>query len=384
MMGLYFDNSLTTRPSEKAVAAMLPFYTDRWGSPYAPHQMGQELFPAMEEAAKKIYSLVGANVEDSFVLTSSGAEAINHVIASAYYDIARTTGKNQFITSMTEEAPVLMAIDHLESMGCVSKLVSTDKNGWITVDSLVEAITPRTALISLSWANGLTGVIQPVAEIAALCEERGIALHLDATHVLGKLFYELGDIKPHFLSFNGDHIHAPKGTGGLFIRKGIKCSSFILGGLEQGGLRAGSFNMPGFVALGHAAAEAFDNRNLLCTEVARLRNRLEEGIVKEYPEAIVFFADQERLPHCTAIAFPGIPNEAMLFALNRKNLFASIGGSSFQQIGLILANSGIDPILAHTAISFSLSRETNDDEIDRAIYIISETSQRLRKLAINV
>jgi cysteine desulfurase len=375
---------MTTRPSEKTVAAMHPYFTEMWGCPSAPHQKGQELYPAIEQSLRSIYSLIGAHEMDEFIFTSSGAEAINQVILSTYFDVTRTTGKNQFITSHIDEAPAIMSIGRLEKIGCVAKMPNANSQGIITAAAIAENITPRTALVSLSWANGLTGVINPVSDIATLCHERGIRFHLDATHVLGKLFYELDDVGAHFITFNGDQLHAPKGTGGLYIKYGIGCSPFIVGGAEQAGHRAGSINVPALVGLGQAAAEALDSRDLLCTEVARLRDKLELGIMTEFPEAFPFFRDQERLPHCTAIAFPGINNEAMLYALSRRNVYASIGGGSFQQIGLVLAACGVAEALAQTAISFSLSRETTEDEIDRAIVIIGETARRLRKVSVKL
>lgn len=381
---IYLDNSMTTRPSEKAISQMLPFLTDMWGSPSAPHQMGQALYPTIEESLKSIYTLLGAGTEDDFIFTSSGAESVNHVIFSAYYDITRATGKNQIVTSHIDEAPTLMSIGRLEHLGCVGKMTSADSHGRITAQAIAEAITPRTALVSLSWANGLTGVINPVSEIAAICEERGIRFHLDATHVLGKLFYELPDINAHLITFNGDHLHAPKGTGGLYIKAGVPCSPFIVGGLEQAGHRAGTLNVAALAALGSAAVEALDARDYMCTEIARLRGKLEEGISAEFPDAMIMFRDQERLPHCTTICFPGIVNEAMLYALNRKNLFACIGGGNFQQIRLILTSSGIPETLAYTALNFSLSRMTTEDEIDRAIAIIGTTAKQLRKTSLKL
>lgn len=380
--GIYLDNSMTSQPSEKAVSRMLPFFTDMWGAPSAPHQMGQELFPAIEESLKSIYVLLGANEEDDFVFTSCGAEAVNQVILSTYYEVTRPTGKNQFITSHIDEAPAMMAIGRLQQLGCVGKMVDPNQGGMITVQAIADAITPRTALVSLSWANGLTGVINPVAEIAALCQERGILLHLDATHILGKHFYELNDIGAHFITFNGDQLHAPKGTGGLYVKAGTKYASLILGGLEQAGKRAGTLNVPSLVALGCAANESLENRDLMCTEVARLRNKLEQGILDVFPDAIPFYCNQERLPHCTVMAFPGIANEALLYALNRKNIFASIGGGSFQQIALLLIASGVSEQIANTAISFSLSRSTSEDEIDRAAIMIGEAARYLHKASI--
>jgi cysteine desulfurase len=378
--GIYLDNSTTTRPSLQTVSKMMPYFHEHWGIPSVPHKIGEELLPALTEGYKAIYQLLGAREIDTFVLTSSGAEAVNQAIMSAYFDVTLSTGKNQFLTSFIDEAPPIMILDHLEQFDCVCQQVKPNKEGKVTAEILSKAISARTAMISLSWANGLTGTINPVVEIASLCKQRGILLHLDVTHALGKLYFEIPDIDAHFFSFNGDQIHAPKGSGGLFIKAGTPCRPLILGGNEQGGMRAGSFSVANLVGLGHAAKEAMDSRDLLCMEVARLRDKLEMGIVANYPEAVPFYSDQERLPHCTTIAFPGIASEAMLYSLNRKNVFANIGGGNFQQLSQILLHAAVPEALAQTAVSFSLSRETNEDEVDRAVQLIAESARQLRKL----
>ena len=242
-------------------------------------------------------------------------------------------------------------------------------------------MTPRTALVSLSWVNGLTGVINPVAEIAAICKERGVPLHLDITHALGKLYFNSEELGASFLTFNGDHLHAPKGTGGLWIKEGVRCSPFLIGGIEQGGRRAGSFSVANLVALGEAAKETIEARDYVGTEVARLRNKLEDGIIEGFPDAIVFYPNEERIPNVTAIAFPGVSNEALLYLLNKNGVYANIGGGSFQQIGLVLSAAGVDKKIAATTLSFSLSRETKEEEITCAIAIITSSAQRLRKLS---
>lgn len=377
---IYLDNHTTTRPSERAIAAMLPFLTDRWGSPSAPHQRGQQLYPAMEEALKGIYALLEAKEQDLILFTSSGTEAINHVILSTYFDVTIHTGKNQFITSAIAEAPSIMSIGRLDQLSCLGKMAPADKTGKITSQAIAEAMSPRTALVSIEWANGLTGVINPITEIASLCKERGVRLHIDASHALGKVFFQWEDVPAHYVTINGDSLHAPSGTGALFIRNDINCSSFIVGGVEQAGHRAGSYSVGGLVALGQAAREAIDARDLLCTEVARLRAKFEEGIVSLISDAIPFFQDQERLPNCSAIGFPGVSNEALLYLLNRRGVYATIGGGTYQQIGIVLAASGVEEALAHSAISFSLSRETTEDEIDKAIDIIGDSVKKLRNI----
>lgn len=378
---IYLDNSSTARPSEKVVSAMMPYLMTHWGIPTAPHQKGQEVYPFLTDFYKILYTFIGAKESDQVILTSGATEAVNHVISSVYRDVTLSTGKNQFLSSKIDEAASIMAISHLEPFGCVGKMIEVNAQGLITPQALADCLSPRTALVSLSWANGLTGVIQPVLEIAQLCRERGIRLHLEATHVMGKLFYELEEISPDYLTFNGDQLHGPKGTGILYIKQGIRCSPFLFGSADQGGMRAGSLNMPGLAGIAIAAQEALDSRDLLCTETARLRNQLEQGIMKGFPHAKVCFKKQERLPHCTTLLFPGIANEALLFMLNQRGVCASIGGGNFQQLFLMLASSGIEQNLAHSAISFSLSRYTTEEEIDRTIAIVVEAVKMLTNLS---
>lgn len=378
---IYLDNSMATRPSERSISKMMPLLTERWGNPLSPHAKGHQLNGDLVESLKNIYELLGAKKSDEFVFTSSGAEAVNHVIHSVFCDQTLESGKNHLITSHIDEAPAIMAIGRLEEVNCVGKMVNATKEGMVTAQVIADAMTPRTAMVSLSWANGLTGVIQPVHEIGALCEERGAAFHLDATHVLGKLYFDIEDTKATHITFNGDHLHAPKGTGGLWVKGGRKCSPFIVGGIEQAGLRAGSYSLAALAALGEAAVEAVDARDLLCTEIARLRDKLESSIVEGFPDAMPLFQDQERLPNISAIAFPGMTNEALLYQLSRRGVYACIGGGSFQQIGLVLENCGLDQRLAHTAISFSLSRETSEEDVDAAAAIVAEEAKKLRKLS---
>ena len=166
---IYLDTSTTAAPSAKAISAMIPYWTHQWGTPTAPHQKGQELFPALNSFYQILYTFIGAKEEDTVILTSSGAEAVNHVISAVYRDVTLTTGKNHFLTAKTDEAAAIMAISHLEPFGCSGKMIDCNAQGIVTPKSLTESLSPRTALVSLSWANGLTGCIQPVAEIAEIC-----------------------------------------------------------------------------------------------------------------------------------------------------------------------------------------------------------------------
>jgi cysteine desulfurase len=376
---VYLDNSTVARPSPEAVSKMLSFFSDKWGSLTQPHQKGQELFSDLQQAWQAVYDLLGASRRSTIVLTSSGAEAMNHAILSTYQDVALTQGKNHFITALTDEAPAIMSLNRLEAFGCAATFIKPNAQGLITREMLSEVITPRTALIALSWANGLTGVVQPILEIAELCQMRGIRLAVEATHVLGKLFFDLRDLSIDFVAFNGEQLHAPKSIGGLYIKEGLRLSPFIVGGIEQEGLRAGSINVPATVALGTSAKQCLDARDFLCTEVARLKMHFEKEVVKRIPQAKVLFEAEERVPHITTIAFPGVINEALLFLLNRRGVYASLGGGSQQQISYILNACGANPDIASSGLSFSLSRETTEEDVERAAFALEECYSRLLK-----
>lgn len=378
---IYLDNQFVAKPSTATVKKMLPFYTEKWGSLSAPHQRGQSLYPDALEAYKQIYKALDANEQDNVILTSCGAEAVNQVFFSAYFENALQTGKNQFITSNIDEAASLMTVSRLEQMSCVGKMAYADETGRVTAKAIADKMNPRTCLVSLSWANGLTGVINPVAEIAALCQERGALLHLEASHVIGKIYLHPDEIGAQYVSFNGEQLHAPKGSGLLWVKQGAPCIPHIIGGLEQGGYRSGSLNVPSLVGIASALTEAVESRDLMCTEGARLRDKLESGIVQGFPEAVVFYQKSERVPTISAIGFPGISNEALLYSLSRKGVYASIGGGSFQQISLVLMGGGIPQSLANSAISFSLSKDTTEEEIDRAIEIIVDCAKQLSKVS---
>ncbi len=377
---IYLDNNTTAPPSPEVIRAMTPLLTTYWGSPMTPHQKGEELYPFLSKFYTTIYTCLGAQPNDQLVITSSGAEAVTHVISSIYRDVTLATGKNQFITSQLDEAASIMTITHLEPFGCVGKMGET-MNGIISIEKLANSLSPRTALVSLSLANGLTGVVQPISEIATLCKERGIRLHVDITHAFGKLDCQFETLGVDYLTLHGEQIHGPRGVGILLVKQGIQCSPLIFGSADQGGMRAGSIPMANLAGIACALEEAIENRDFLCTETARLRNQLERGILKGFPSASVCFKKQERVPHCTTIFFPGIANESLLFSLHRKGICATIGGGNFQQLGILLSSAGIQQPLANQAISFSLSRYTTEEEIERAIPLIVESAKTLSSLS---
>jgi len=300
-----------------------------------------------KESLKNLYTHLGASLDDTIFFTQSGAEAVNQVMMSVYFTYVQEFGRNHFIVHAGSETPSILAGKRLESLGCSCKVVSKDIAG---------AITPRTILISMSLADGLTGLIYPYQEIADLCETRGILLHLDITHGFGKIPIDLSKIS--FVTFRGEPLHAPSGTGILAIKSGVKAVPLILGG--------GAFSLPNLVGLSQAVTELMDAKDYVCTEIARLRTLLEDGLMEIGGE--VLFINEERVPHITAIAFPGVNSEVLLYHLNQKGTSACIGGGDFQPLSRI----------SNTAISFSLSRNTTEEEILKTIAVTKEAYGRLK------
>lgn len=378
---LYFDYASATPPSDQVVGRMLPFFSDQWGSSLSPHRAGQRLYPAIEGAYKALYALLGASTASTVLLTSGAAEGVNQVVQGVYIDQTRLTGKNHFLTTTCAEAPSLMAMRRLEKWGCLVETIAGNREGMITPESLVEALSPRTALLSIPWVNGLTGVIQPVKELAALCRQRGVLLHVDASHALGRLSVGVEELGADFVTAEGSLLHGPKGTGILWIRAPLSLSPLIAGGSSQGGLRGGELFVPGLVGLGVAAQEALEAQDFVSTEVSRLRFQLEEGICERLPFAQVLFGSVRRAPQTTLIAFRGIVNEALLLALHRQGLCASMGGGMFQHIARVVSSYGYSPYLAHGAVSFSLARTTTEKEVNQAIDVVAQCAENLHRMS---
>lgn len=380
MKGIYLDNSTTARPSPRSVSAMLPFLSDLWGAPSSPHSFGNTLMPHIERSYQAIYQFLGASENETFILTSSGAEAVNQVFHSVYHEYSRKQAKNHYIVCESDEAPALMCVSKLVEYGCVGSLLPLNSNGVISPQTLEETITASTALVSLSWGNGLTGTLQPAKEIGEVCKKKGVLLHLDITHALGKSYFDLETLKADYITFNGEQFHSPRGCGGVLFRKGIPTFPLIVGGIEQAALHAGNLNVALLTALAEACNEAKDSRDYLCTEISRLRNKLENDLKAKVPNSSILFKDTNRLPHISVIAFPGIVNETLLYLLSKRKIFACIGGGSFQQLSFVLEACGVESSLAHSCISFSLSREITDDEIDEVVENISDAIKKYTKV----
>jgi len=327
------------------------------------------------KALCQIYAAIDASDEDTLVITSSGAEAINHVITSVYFD--GMGSKEHLLVGSTSEAASVMACGRCESFGATSTVVPVNEKGIITAEAVREAMTPRTRLLSLPWVDGLTGVIHPIEEIVSVCRERGVLLHLDITHAIGKL---QGNLQGDYITFDGAPFGAPVGTGAVLIRQGRLLSPMIQGGVEQAGFRAGGVNGALLAGLGQAAFEAVEKCDFVCTEVARLRDKLEASLV-DFVGAQPLMVEGERLPNCTAMAFPAVCGEALAYALEKAKVAVSIGGGSFQQLKTLLKTCGVESSLANSALSFSLGANNTEEDVLRTVDVITEAVSSLRKLS---
>ncbi|EKE08452.1 MAG: hypothetical protein ACD_17C00161G0003 [uncultured bacterium] len=353
---IYLDNSSSTQPCSSALERMAPYFDKYWGASFAPHRMGSELIAPLESQEQMIREYLGASVEDSFVFTSSGKEAVNQVLWSVFLEVARKEGKSHFIVSELEDAPTMQYAKRLEDLGCTIKIAPKNESGRIDLECLKSLITPRTALISVTMAHGLTGVIQPYEEILQLAKERQVLLHWEATYAVGKIPFSFDS---DYLTFSGDRIHSVKGSGGLLVKKGAPLAPLILGGRE------GVLDVPSLMALSAALQQCFLYLDMMVLEIVRLRNLFESLVC-----GTVLYQEEMRLPNVSLVAFKKVHQEALLYYLNRKGVYANIGGGYSSHLSLI----------DETAMSFSLSRMSTEAEIRKAAKMINETVQELQEI----
>ncbi len=372
----YLDNHTAARPSLRIVDALSTFSRETWGAVTAPHQMGQESYSSLSKSVDEIVRELGGARGDQFHFCYSGAEAVNTVLFSHYLEEIRESGKNHILTTNIEDAPTLLSLKRLEKFHCVEKVLCVNGQGQITREMLDEAIKPRTSLLSLSWANSLTGVIHPIADIAEICRQKGIALHVDASTVIGKLFFHFEDLSIDYLTFDGSLIHAPKATGGVLVKAAIPFHPLVLGG--------SNVHTGGIAAIASALSDSSRNFDHLNLETARLRDLLESGVRDGFVDAVVLFEEVERLPNCTVIAFPGVESDSLLYLLSRKGVYASMGGGQTQKLFHTLVACGVGRMLAHCALSFSLSYETTEEEIAFAVQAIVECALKLQRCSAGV
>jgi len=383
-MRVYLDNNATTKVDPLVKVKMQPFFEELFGNPNSLHQYGIEVRPYLNEAMGYMYDALNVPDQDDILITSCATESNNSVLKGVFFKyILNNPEKNHIVTTAVEHPSMLDTLHFLSDYGVEVTYVDVDHNGYISAEAIEAAITDKTVLISMMWANNETGMIFPVEEVAAIAEAKNILFHSDAVQAIGKVPVDLSSVPVDYLTFSAHKFHGPKGVGGLYVKKGKNLPNLLHGGEQMGGKRAGTLNTAYIIGMGLAMKQAVGHIDKMNSDVRRLRDKLEDAIAK-LPDTIVVGPKEMRTPNTILISLRGIEGESMLWDLNRAGIAASTGSacaSESLEANPVMNAIGEDPELAHTAIRLSLSRYTTEEEIDYTIDVFTKAAERLRSIS---
>ncbi|HOW56832.1 MAG TPA: cysteine desulfurase NifS [Smithellaceae bacterium] len=380
MKTIYLDNNATTQVTPEVLSAMLPYFGNFYGNPSSMHSFGGQVAQKIRLAREQVAALLGAG-PDEIIFTSCGTESDNAAIRSA---LATQPEKKHIIISRVEHPAIKSLCSYLATQGYRITELPVDKSGLLDLENLDKALTPDTAVVSLMWANNETGVIFPVEEAAAMAQERGVLFHTDAVQATGKIPVNLKNNKINMLSISGHKLHAPKGVGVLYIRRGTKFSPFLIGGHQERERRGGTENVPSIIGLGKACELAAQNMETENEKVRILRDKLENELLKKIPQSRVNGDKINRLPNTTNISFEYVEGEAILLLMNEQGICASSGSactSGSLQPSHVLRAMGVPFTMAHGSIRFSLSVYNTETEIDFVSEKMAPIIERLRGMS---
>ena len=380
---VYMDNNATTRVAPEVVEEMMPYFSDFYGNPSSMHTFGGQLGRKIAEARQKIATLIGAS-PDELIFTSCGTESDSTAILSA---LQALPGKRHIVTTRVEHPAVKHLCENLDKLtGHKHKVTQlmVESDGTIDLQKYEDSLTDETAIVSIMWANNETGVIFPIEKMVSIAKERGILFHTDAVQAVGKIPINMAEIPVDFLSISGHKLHAPKGVGVLYVRKGTPFVPFLMGGHQEGGRRGGTENVASIVGLGKACelvAAQLDDEN---TRVRALRDRLEEALMKAIPRSILNGHKIDRLQNTSNISFEFVEGEAILLHLDRFGICASSGSactSGSLEPSHVLRAMGVPFTAAHGSIRFSLSVYNTEEDVDYVIEHLPPIIADLREMS---
>lgn len=360
---MHLDPETKMPPSKRALELYLKMSQEEWLPMHQPYGSSLERGKRVEKAFALIRQLLGVGENFSVRLTAGAAESAMEVLLGRYL---QEPGRGHFLVGSGETAAMILGASRIEELGGRHTLVDLDQNGVITQDALIDALSSRTQLLSLSLGNGLTGVVQPLKDIDAICQERGVLLHLDVTHSMGRVPLE---VEPDFLTVDGNALGAPVPCGLLLVKRGHTLANLVPGKT--------ALHLPTLFALAECANEFESRRFFLCSEIARLRQLFESKIESATP----LFSEQLRLPQISCLAFEGVMSESMAFALFHEGIHATFGGGETQHLSFLLRACGIDPTLSHSALSFSFSHDVDEEMIEEAASRINRVFSKLRGMS---
>ena len=380
MKPVYLDNNATTQIDPAVLEAMMPFLTELYGNPSSMHRFGGQVGQHLVKAREQVAASLGAR-PDEILFTACGTESDNTAIWSA---LNSQPDKKHIITTRVEHPAVLNLVQHLEKRGYEATYLGVNAKGQLDLDELRDGIRKDTALVSIMYANNETGVVFPMDEIAAIVKERGVQMHTDAVQVVGKLPIDVSSLPVDYLALSGHKLHAPKGIGALYVRKGTPFRPFMRGGHQERGRRAGTENAASIVALGKACELATVNMEEERTRVKALRDRLEAGLLAAVPDSLVNGDTASRLPNTSSIAFKYVEGEAILLLMDGHGICASSGSactSGSLEPSHVLRAMGVPFTYAHGSIRFSLSRFNTDADVDLVLREVPPIINRLREIS---
>lgn len=377
---VYFDNNATTGVAPEVLEAMLPFLKEQYGNPSSMYHFAGVSQEAVTKARTQVAMLLGAQPEE-ILFTSCGTESDSTAINSA---LRAQPEKKHIITTRVEHPAVLALGQYLEKRGYTVTFLGVDSKGRINLDEFNAALTKDTALVSMMYANNETGNIYPIAKVGAICRERGIPFHVDAVQAVGKIPIDLATLPVDYLALSGHKLHAPKGVGALYVRRGAPFRPFLRGGHQERGRRAGTEAVPNIVALGAACALAGKHIQDENTRVKALRDDLQKRLLSGVSEAIVNGDPDNRLPNTLNISFKYVEGEAILLMLDQYGICASSGSactSGSLEPSHVLRAMGVPFTYAHGSVRLSLSRYNTQEEVDFVAQKLPEIITRLREIS---
>jgi cysteine desulfurase len=380
MEPIYFDNNATTKVAEEVLEEMKPFFCRLYGNPSSMHTFGGQLGGRIGKAREQVAELLGCDPAE-VIFTSGGTESDNAAIRGA---LAAQPNRHKIITTRVEHPAVLTTCRELENHGLTVIELGVDKQGRLDIAELEECLDDDTALVTIMYANNETGVIFPIEKIAGLTSNKGVVFHTDAVQAVGKIPLNLAGSNIDLLSLSGHKLHAPKGVGVLYVRKGTRLSPFMLGGHQEAGRRAGTENVPGIIGLGRACELAADNLEEENKKVRYLRDKLENAILASCPDSRLNGDRVHRLPNTSNISFEFVEGEAILLMLDKYGICASSGSactSGSLEPSHVLRAMGVPFTAAHGSVRFSLSRYNTEREVDYTIEKMPAVINRLRQLS---